>query len=119
MEEMDRKYKRGNLILPVLLKDKASTVIIKAVILNISKTGLRILTNDKLLRTMGADILKTKTFYIDFDFFDIDTSHIEGQIVNVKPGERNEYEKQLGVKFTKIDPIVARDINRIVMGELE
>ena len=118
MDEMERKYKRGRLILPALLKDTASTVMIKAVILDISKTGLRLVTNDKLLRMTEENVLKEKTFHIQFDFFDIDTSHIEGRIANVTPGERHEYEKQLGVEFTKIEPEVARDINRIVMGRL-
>lgn len=114
----DRKHKRSQLIIPALLRDKDSSVVIKVVILDISKKGMRMLTNDKLVRMTDAPTLKKKTFLIDFDFFDLDTSGIEGRIVNVKKGAHHQYEKQVGVEFTKIDPDIARDINRIILGQL-
>ena len=119
MEEVGRKYKRGSLIMPALLKDINSNIVIKAVILDISATGLRVVTNDKLVRMTEPDVLMNKTFFVDFDFFDVDTSGIEGRIANVKTGERHEYEKQLGIEFTKIEKTSARDINRIVLGNFQ
>ena len=118
MENLGRKYARGRLIIPALLKDKDSNIMIKAVILDISATGVRMLTNDKRMRLTDNKVLMEKTFEIDFDFFDIETEGIEGKIANVKDGLRHENEKQLGIEFTKIDKTVARDINRKVLSEL-
>lgn len=118
MEELGRKYKRGKLIIPALLRDKNSSVVIKAVILDVSATGLRMVTNDRLMRKTSPEVLMEKTFTVEFDFFDIDTEGIEGKIANVKPGLRHEFEKQIGVEFTRIEKTVARDINRKVLSEL-
>ncbi len=118
MEEFGRKYQRGKLVIPALLKDKNSQIIIKAVILDISAKGLRLLTNDKLFKMADPNVLMQKTFDIDFDLFDLNTEGIEGKIVNLKPGLRHQYERQIGLEFTKIEPDLARDINRLVLGEL-
>ena len=118
MEDLGRKYTRGRLIIPALLKDKDSNIEIKAVILDISATGLRMVTNDKRMRLTEKNVLMEKNFAVEFDFFDIDTEGIEGRIANVKDGQRHEYEKQVGIEFTKIDQTVARDINRKVLSEL-
>ena len=112
------KYTRGKLIMPALLKDTKSNIVIKAVILDISAIGLRMITNDKLMRLTPENVLMEKIFDIEFDFFDIDTGHIQGRIANIVPGMRHNFERQLGIEFTQIDKIVARDINRIVLSEL-
>ena len=118
MEDLGRKYTRGKLIIPALLKDTVSSTVIKAVILDISATGLRLVTNDKLMRITPENVLMEKIFDIEFDFFDINTEGIQGKIANVKKGLRHEYERQIGLEFTQIDKTIARDINRKVLSEL-
>jgi c-di-GMP-binding flagellar brake protein YcgR len=118
MEDLGRKYTRGKLIMPALLKDTQSNTVIKAVILDISATGIRLVTNDKLMRITPEDVLMAETFDMEFDFFDINTAGIQGKIANIKKGLRHEYERQIGLEFTHIDKTIARDINRKVLSEL-
>ena len=118
MEELGRKFHRGKLVIPALLRDLDSDVEILAVILDISATGMRVVTNNRVVMMTEPDVLKQKKFRILFDFFDIDTSEIYGKIIHIKPGIREQYEKQLGIEFTQIQKEVSRDINRHVLSNL-
>lgn len=37
--------------------------------------------------------------------------------MNIRPGPLPQFDRTLGVQFTKISPIVKRDLNRIVMRD--
>ena len=54
---------------------------------------------------------------LDFDFHDLPISGIEGRVMNVQPGPLQQFDRTVGIQFTKIDPIVKRDLNRIVMRD--
>ena len=112
-----RRSERGAYIIPMLLKDTRFTVTIKAVLLDIGAKGLRCFSNDRRLRLIPERTLYDKTFRMEFDFFDVDTTGLEGQVVNVHPGKREGYERRLGIVFTNIRPIVARDLNRVVVAD--
>jgi len=110
----DRRLPRGNYVIPCLLHDTETQVYLKAVMLDISASGCRVFTNDRRVRLMQTDRLKGKTFRVAFDYYDVDTENIEGKVVNVHPGKDPNYERQLGLVFTTIDPDAARAINRYV-----
>ena len=85
--------------------------------INLSATGCRILSNDRRIRLVEPRILVGKIFLLDFDFHDLETSGTEGRIMNIRPGPLPQFDRTLGVQFTKISPIVKRDLNRIVMRD--
>ena len=112
-----RRSEREPYIIPLLMRDTRSHVVIKAVILDISAKGLRCLSNDRRMMLTPEDALYDKTFRLEFDFRDVDTRELEGRVVDVRPGKRPQYERKLGVAFTNIAPIPARDINRVVVAD--
>ena len=63
---------------------------------------------------MSEEILYDKSFRLEFDFFDVDTSGLEGRVVNLRKGKNAQYERQLGLEFVKISPTQARDVNRAI-----
>ena len=108
---------RGSYLIPMVLHDANSTISIKGVIINLSATGCRILSNDRRIRLVEPRILVGKIFLLDFDFHDLETSGTEGRIMNIRPGPLPQFDRTLGVQFTKISPLVKRDLNRIVMRD--
>jgi hypothetical protein len=76
-----------------------------------------VLTNDRRLRRMAPNVVIGKTFLLDFDFHDLETTGIEGRVANIQPGPLKSFDRTLGIHFTKIDPIVKRDVNRIVLAD--
>jgi hypothetical protein len=63
---------------------------------------------------MNEEILKKKIFDLDFDFFDIDTSNLKAQIVNVKMGKNRDYERQFGLAFVNASDEIKRQIDIFV-----
>ena len=110
-----RRSERGAYIIPLLLHDLRSPVVLKAVLLDISARGLRCISNDRRLMLISEDVLHGKTFRMEFDFLDVNTVGLEGRVVTVHPGKQPRYERKIGIRFTRISPITARDINRVVM----
>ena len=110
----DRRRPRGHYIIPCLLRDTETNVSLKAVLLDIGGDGCRVFTNDRRVRHMTDSILIGKTFVVEFDFYEVDTDGITGEVVNVHPGLDAQNERQLGIQFTAINPTTARDINRLV-----
>lgn len=108
---------RGSYIIPAVLHDANSTTSLKGVIINLSATGCRVLTNDRRLRCIDPRLVIGKTFLLDFDFHDLPTSGIEGRVANIQVGPSKEFDRTLGIQFTKIDPLVKRDLNRIVLAD--
>jgi c-di-GMP-binding flagellar brake protein YcgR len=115
----DRRRPRGEYVIPCLLRDTETNVYLKAVILDLSATGCRVFTNDSRVRLMDEGKLRGKTLHVEFDFYDVETGGIDGQVVNVHPGKDPRHERQLGIRFTTIDPITRRDINRLVNRDVE
>ncbi len=109
-----RRAERGNHIIPMLLHDVRSHVVIKAVLLDISAEGLRCFSNDRRLMLIRDEALYDKVFRLEFDLQDLNSGNLEGRVVNIHPGKEPNYERRLGILFTNISPIMARDINRIV-----
>ena len=70
-------------------------------------------------RTSAVDtkVIVGKNFLLDFDFHDLETAGIEGKIMNVRPGPLPKFDRTVGIQFTTIDPLVKRDLNRIVMRD--
>ncbi len=112
-----RRADRGAYIIPMLLHDTRSHVVIKAVILDISSRGVRCFTNDRRLLLMSEEILREKSFRLEFDFVGVDTIGLEGKVVHIRPGKNPRYERQLGIGFTQISPVMARDINRTISAD--
>ncbi len=110
-----RRSERGAYIIPMLLHDLRSHVVLKAVLLDISAKGLRCFSNDRRMMLIPEEVLYEKTFRMEFDFLDVNTADLEGQVVNIHPGKQPRHERKIGIMFTNISPIVARDINRIVV----
>ena len=109
-----RRADRGAYVIPMLLHDTRSHVVVKAVLLDISAKGLRCFTNDRRLLLMSEEILYEKAFRLEFDFFDVDTTKLEAKVVNLRQGKHATFERQLGLEFVSITPTQARDINRAV-----
>lgn len=117
--EWEDRLPRGNYVIPCLLHDKETNVLLKAVILDLSGTGCRVFTNDRRVVLTDPQELKEKTFIVEFDFHDVDTGGIEGRIRHIHPGHDPLRERQMGLEFTKIPAVARRDINRIVRGDVE
>jgi c-di-GMP-binding flagellar brake protein YcgR len=115
----DRRLPRGSYIIPCLLRDTDTEVLVKAVLLDISATGCRVFTNDRRVRNMSDQVLKGRSFQVEFDFYNVKTDGIQGTVANVHPGRDPKQERQLGLKFTKIEPTTGRDINRLVTRDRE
>ncbi len=113
----DQREARGRYLIPVLLHDAASMVSIKGVIVNLSATGCRVLTNDPRVRAIEPGVLKTKTFLLDFDFQDLPTAGVEGRVANLADGPDERFDRALGIAFARIDPVLRRDLNRAVRGD--
>ncbi len=114
---VETRGERGAYLIPLVLHDANSTISIKGVIINLSATGCRVLTNDRRLRITDPKRIVGKIFLLDFDFHDLETGGIEGKIMNVKPGPLPKFDRTVGIQFTTIDPLVKRDLNRIVMRD--
>lgn len=109
-----RMADRGCYIIPMLLRDTRSPVILKAVLLDLSAKGLRCFSNDRRILIMSEDVFLDKTFGLEFDFFGVDTRGIEGRVAHLRPGKHPQFERQIGLSFTRITPMQARDINRAI-----
>ena len=109
-----RRAERGAYVIPMLLHDTKSHVVVKAVLIDISAKGLRCFTNDRRLLLMSEDILYDKIFRLEFDFFEVNTSGLEGRVVNLRQGKHAQYERQLGLEFARISLTQARDVNRAI-----
>ena len=46
---------------------------------------------------MEPRVLRGRSFAIEFDFYDVQTDGIEGEVVNVHPGKDPDSERQLGL----------------------
>ena len=57
---------RGAYLIPLVLHDASSTISIKGVIINLSATGCRVLTNDRRLRLIDPKVIVGKPFLLDF-----------------------------------------------------
>jgi hypothetical protein len=66
---------------------------------------------------MDPAVVVGKTFLLDFDFRDLPTAGIEGRVANVRPGPLAAFDRALGIEFTKIDPLLKRDLNRLVLAD--
>lgn len=111
---IDRTKERRQFIIPALMKDIRSTLSFKAVMLNISSKGMRVFSNDQRLLLTPEEVIKRKTFELDFDFFNIPMRGVHAQVVNLSPGMNKGFEKQFGLKFTNLDPKVGRQIEVFV-----
>lgn len=111
-----RRADRGSWIIPMLLHDTKSHAVIKAVLLDISAKGLRCFTNDRRLLLISENVLRDKRFRLEFDFFDLNTAGLEGQVVHIRPGKHARHERQLGIAFKAIPPVLARDLNRAIQA---
>ena len=109
----------ANYVIPCLLHDTETNVYIKAVILELGAAGCQIFTNDKRVRLMDRSLLLGKKFWIEFDFYDIPTEEVEVEVIDVKPGKDPDRERRLSFRFSKIDTIARRDINRIVRRDIQ
>jgi len=108
---------RGAYLIPLVLHDASSTISIKGVIINLSATGCRVLTNDRRLRLIDPKVILGKPFLLDFDFHDLPTAGIEGRVMNIRSGPQPRFDRTVGIQFTTIDPILKRDLNRIVLRD--
>lgn len=118
-QDMDREKKRLKYILPILLIDEDTKMHFKAIILDISSKGLRVFTNDKRILMVKEDILKSKVFKLEFDFFDIDTSELTGKVTNVTEGVNEKYERQMGIAFESIPKLVAMELDEFVYKNMD
>ena len=60
--------------------------------------------------------MRDKTFRLEFDFFGLDTTGLEGRVVHIRAGKHPRYERQMGIAFEKISYQIARDINRAILA---
>jgi len=111
---MERNKQRRNFIIPLLLIDEDTQLTFKAVVLDVSSKGLKAFSNDKRLLLVNEDILKEKTFKLEFDFFDVPTQNLNAKVVNISPGEHPQFERRLGMSFVDIRPELVRTIEEFL-----
>jgi hypothetical protein len=111
---MDRGKDRHKFIIPLNLVDVDTHLKFKVVILNVSAQGLLVFTNDKRFLMASEDILISKIFDLDFDFFHFDTKGLKACIRNITVGENEKFERKLGLEFVDLDPKFARKLEEFL-----
>lgn len=109
--------KRGDYLLPMVFFEKDIYFHFRAVILNINPEGCLAVTNDRTFLEQPEQEMQQKDFVLQFNFFDLDTRDIKGRIQRIRPGLFKGHEVTLDFRFTTINTITRRDINRIIQAQ--
>ena len=112
---------RGDYLLPLLFFEADIRHHFRGVVININPDGLSVVTNDQRFLEIAGTAppagFFSSVFELEFSFFDLDTSGITGSIHKIRPGLFKGYELLVDFRFTSIDPITRRDINRILQAQ--
>lgn len=116
-DRLDRQASRSNFIIPIGLRatDPRRKIVFTGVILNMSASGMGVLTNDRRFFRITENEAVGTEFDLNFDFFGADTDGISGRIVHAGYGPHPSYEKFLGIEFSKITSDQRDAIHRIVL----
>ncbi len=109
--------KRGDYLLPMIFFERDVRVHFRGVIINITPEGITVVSNDHHILDIDSKILMDKEFFLEFNFFSMDTEKITGVINKVRPGLFKGHEITMEFTFTDIDFITKRDINRTLQAQ--
>ena len=116
-----QKRNRGDYLLPMLFFERGVNHHFRGVVININPDGLSVICNDRRFLDIAATappaLLYDKEYLLEFDFFDMDTAGITASIQKVRPGLFKGFELLIDFRFSSIDPITRRDINRTIQAQ--